>query len=529
MKTKQPVNLGLPASWLATWAVMVFSAAQALSATWDVTIQNFAFVPSALTIQVGDTVRWTQKDSTTHTTTSGPNGVADGLWNSGNMTRTVNNVFSFTFTKPGNYPYFCEPHRSFMRAAITVNAAAQGPAVILSTPADGATFIAPATIILSASASPGSNPIAMVHFFSNDTQVAEVMAPPYTVNLSDLPVGRYTFTAQALDSGGLSSISAPVSVTVEAPTSATMTGMEVVGSLGAQFAWTGGTPPYLIQKTTGLSDSSWTDVATTEDASTIVARDSSASFYRVVSHTEKTVMPFTVWLNGDSERPKPVITPAGGFGTITISGNAMVVNVSYSGLTAAATGAHVHGVATTSQSAAVIIPLTVAASTAGTITGTYDLSGLTTEQRDALLHGHTYMNIHTGNNPSGEIRGQVAPVLWDTTLSGAAERPTPVTTAATGYGDFWLIGNEITYDVDYSDLPTPAQAAHLHGPATAEDAAGVLQALDAEDNELGTTGAFSGTLTLNPDQLSYVVDGLTYVNVHTSANPNGEVRGQVAP
>jgi len=43
-------------------------------------------------------------------------------------------------------------------------------------------------------------------------------------------------------------------------------------------------------------------------------------------------------------------------------------------------------------------------------------------------------------------------VFYDTTLSGAAERPDPVSTAGTGYGDFWLIGNELTYDVDYSGL-----------------------------------------------------------------------------
>lgn len=503
------------------------TASRAHGATWDVAIQNFAFVPANLAIAVGDTVRWTQKDAAIHTTTSGPNGVADGLWDSGNMTLGANSTFSFTFSTAGTYPYFCRPHSSFMRATITVNPAAQGPIVNLISPVNGAQLVAPATVVLTAQVTAGSSPVAKVQFFSNATQVAELTSPPYSSTLSNLPAGQYTFSAEAVDTGGLKAESSLVAVTVVAPTPATLTGIETVGALGVKIAWTGGNPPYLLQKKTALDDGAWVDVATTDDPEIIVARDTETAFYRVAGPAGRTVTPLTVWMNGAAERPNPVDTAAVGFGSLTVSGNTLLMNVAFSGLSANAAAAHIHGIATTSESAGVLIPLQVPAATAGRITGTYDLSGLTEEQHHALVHGETYLNIHTANHPSGEVRGQVAPILWVAGLSGDAERPNPVNTTASGYGDFWLVGNEFTYDVDYADLTSNATAAHLHGPADYETAAGVLQPLVPE-GALGTSGAFSGRLTLTLEQLAAVVDEHTYVNVHTATNPGGEVRGQVA-
>src|ERR1041385_3164068 len=88
-------------------------AASAAGSTTFVDIINFGFSPQDVTVRVGYTVSWTEKDSTIHTTTSCPNGVEDGLWNSGNL--SFGQTFSFTFSSPGTFPYFCIPHRSFMR------------------------------------------------------------------------------------------------------------------------------------------------------------------------------------------------------------------------------------------------------------------------------------------------------------------------------------------------------------------------------------------------------------------------------
>ena len=86
--------------------------------TWTVTMSNFKFVPSALTIAAGDTVKWVA-ESSGHTTTSGTSGVKDGKWDSGIV--ATGNTFSFVFTAAGTYPYFCIPHwSSGMTGTITV-------------------------------------------------------------------------------------------------------------------------------------------------------------------------------------------------------------------------------------------------------------------------------------------------------------------------------------------------------------------------------------------------------------------------
>ena len=84
-------------------------------ATTQASIQNFAH--QDLTVQVGGTVVWTQRDSTTHTTTSGTPGNPEGIWDSGVLSQ--NQTFSRTFTQPGTFLYFCSLHSS-MTATITV-------------------------------------------------------------------------------------------------------------------------------------------------------------------------------------------------------------------------------------------------------------------------------------------------------------------------------------------------------------------------------------------------------------------------
>lgn len=69
----------------------------------EVEIEDFQFQPRALVIRVGTTVRWSNKDAVAHTATSDT-----GLWDSGYLDK--GDEFSFTFTDPGTYPYYCIPH-----------------------------------------------------------------------------------------------------------------------------------------------------------------------------------------------------------------------------------------------------------------------------------------------------------------------------------------------------------------------------------------------------------------------------------
>src|SRR4030095_9909149 len=114
-------------------------------------------------------------------------------------------------------------------------------------------------------------------------------------------------------------------------------------------------------------------------------------------------------LNGASERPVAVSTDGTGFGSISIEGNTLTYNISFSGLSGPATAAHIHGPADATQAVGVIKGLNFPAATSGIMSGTIDLSTLTAEQVNAIKTGNAYVNIHTTANAGGEIRGQLVP------------------------------------------------------------------------------------------------------------------------
>ncbi|MHB9033589.1 MAG: cupredoxin domain-containing protein [Anaerolineae bacterium] len=85
--------------------------------TANVEMKNIQYVPAELTVKAGTTVVWTNKDSVAHTVDSGTRDNPTSLFKSGNV--EPGKSFSYTFSTPGTYPYFCEPHQS-MNGTITV-------------------------------------------------------------------------------------------------------------------------------------------------------------------------------------------------------------------------------------------------------------------------------------------------------------------------------------------------------------------------------------------------------------------------
>lgn len=77
----------------------------ALAATVEVTISDFAFTPSAANIRMGDTVHWTNDGPSPHTATGN---APLSLWDSDIL--FTGDDFSFQFTAAGIYPYFCVLH-----------------------------------------------------------------------------------------------------------------------------------------------------------------------------------------------------------------------------------------------------------------------------------------------------------------------------------------------------------------------------------------------------------------------------------
>lgn len=123
--------------------------------------------------------------------------------------------------------------------------------------------------------------------------------------------------------------------------------------------------------------------------------------------------------------------------------------------------------------------------------------------------------------------------VFNAQLSGANEVP-PVQTDATGMATFTLSEGTVTYRIEVENL-VEGFAAHIHVGAATENGPIVVDLFSADppvtiDDGLLVEGSFTAAdvtdITFD-DLLDLMETGGAYVNVHTSANPPGEIRGQI--
>jgi CHRD domain len=128
------------------------------------------------------------------------------------------------------------------------------------------------------------------------------------------------------------------------------------------------------------------------------------------------------------------------------------------------------------------------------------------------------------------VRSEAAPMTFKVALVGAQETP-PVTTAATGTADITYDPSTmvVTWNVTCSGLSGPATMAHFHGPAKPGAAAPPAIWLSEKGSTAPIEGSIKGQATLTAEQAQQFLAGDWYINVHTAANPKGEIRGQVMP
>ncbi|MEY4563711.1 MAG: hypothetical protein RLZZ618_2988, partial [Pseudomonadota bacterium] len=84
--------------------------------------------------------------------------------------------------------------------------------------------------------------------------------------------------------------------------------------------------------------------------------------------------------------------------------------------------------------------------------------------------------------------------------------------------------NVLKWTISYSGLTGPVTGGHFHGPAGPGENAGVAVPFSGP-----LSSAIEGQATLTPAQINDLIAGRWYVNLHTTAYPAGEIRGQVSP
>ncbi len=232
---------------------------------------------------------------------------------------------------------------------------------------------------------------------------------------------------------------------------------------------------------------------------------------------------FGAVLTGLNEVP-PVLTTALGIGgvNITLGYDKLKYNILVNGLSGPITGAHIHKGAA-GAAGPVVQPLGFSGNS---LVGEVALNSLPADFMMNLFAGQYYVNVHTAANPGGEIRGQL---LFNGFLNGVAilngdQETPPVTTSASGIG--FVLPNaamdSVIYGVLVRGLSGSPTAAHVH-KAPAGTAGGVVFPLAAGP----VPGVYSSTVPVNAAFLTDFINNNLYFNVHTAANPAGEIRGQI--
>jgi CHRD domain-containing protein len=142
----------------------------------------------------------------------------------------------------------------------------------------------------------------------------------------------------------------------------------------------------------------------------------------------------------------------------------------------------------------------------------------------AALSAVALIGVACGDDTTGIPAGLE---VYTASLRGANERPTPVTTTATGTAIVTILGTLVSWKVDVVDIDSLTQG-HIHRHATDTAFGGVvINFAPAVRGQNFTGNATTGSFTPVDSILTIIRAGRAYVNLHTATNGGGEIRGDL--
>ena len=247
---------------------------------------------------------------------------------------------------------------------------------------------------------------------------------------------------------------------------------------------------------------------------------------------------FTAVVDVDQEIPAPEI-PEGlnptGTGSFTLNDDQteLTFHITVTDLSGPMTAGHFH-MASAGVAGGVVRGFSADEVSGNTISGVWSSADAAPLLVAELLAGDIYVNIHTSDNPPGEIRGQVLATtgIGFTAIVDVDQAvPAPAIPEGlnpTGTGSFTLNDDEteLTFRITVTDLSGPITAAHFH-MAPAGVAGGVVRGFSAGEISGNTISGVWSSTDAAPLLVDELLAGDIYVNIHTGDNPPGEIRGQV--
>ncbi|HEX9510226.1 MAG TPA: Ig-like domain-containing protein [Puia sp.] len=228
---------------------------------------------------------------------------ASAVYTAGNQVVYNGNLYSAKWWTQGNQPDINTgsglPWTLVGACSGTTPPGNTPPTVSITSPAANASFTAPASITLQATAADADGTVAKVEFFNGSASLGAVTTAPYTLTWSNVAAGTYNLTAKATDNGGATTTSAAISIQVTSSSSGgncagvpTYQPYPAVYNIGDKVVYNGklyqSTSNGLYNVTPGTADWWWTPLgACTAGAVNAASTSSGSALQPTVANQQK--------------------------------------------------------------------------------------------------------------------------------------------------------------------------------------------------------------------------------------------------